>query len=159
MKYSVIKIFMLALFFLSAIILGCGEKEETAEKKAPPVEEKVKEAVEEAKEEVKEAVEAVKEYTFEKKEEYSAKISEQISAMEKNIQELEEKAKVMEGEAKEAIDKEIAELKVLYENAVNELSKMKDSAADSWADAMKSLDTSMNDLEKAYHDAKAKYVE
>jgi gas vesicle protein len=100
MKHSVTKIFILAVFFASAMILGCGEGEKppetTIQEKQEEAKEEIKEIQEEGKEEVKEIQEEVKketgdvvdsvtEFTIEKKEEYTtAKLMSNCWAWKKN---------------------------------------------------------------------------
>ncbi len=171
MKHSATKIFILALFFALAMILGCGEGEkppETAIKeKQEEGKEEIKEIQEEAKEEVKEIQEEVKEetgdvvdsvteFTIEQKEEYTAKVNEQMLEMEKKIQELKVDAQALEGEARENMAKQIDGLSAMYEKAANELSTIKYQGMDGWSEARQSLDNTMNQLDQAYQDVKSK---
>ena len=171
MKHSATKIFILALFFGLAMILGCGEGEkppETAiQEKQEEAKEEIKEIREEAKEEVKEIQEEVKEetgdvvdsvteFTIEQKEEYIAKVNEQMLVMEKNIQELKDDVQALEGDARENMGKQIDDLGAMYEKAANELSTIKDQGMDGWSEARQSLDNTMNQLDLVYQDVKSK---
>ncbi len=164
MKHSATKIFILALFFGLAMILGCGEGEKPPEKaiqeKQEEAKEEIKEIQKEAKEEVKEetgdAVDSVTEFTIEQKEEYSAKINEQLLDMEKKIQELKDQAQTMEGDARVSIDQQLAELSAMHENASNELSNLKNHGMETWSEARQILDNAMDQMEQAYQYAKSK---
>lgn len=151
MKYSLTKILILVLFFASAMILGCGEKEQPPKTEAPAPAEKTQQEIEEAAE----IVESVTEYTFEKKEEYTAKINEQLLNMDEKIQEIKDKALTMEGEAREAMEQQIDDLTAMYEKASVELANIKEKGAEGWAEAMSSLNTAMEQLKQVYEESKA----
>jgi len=160
MKHSATKIFILALFFGLAMILGCGEKETPPEATTKEVQEEAKEEVKEIQEEVKEetgdVVDSVTEFTIEQKEEYIAKVNEQMLVMEKKIQELKDDVQALEGDARENMAKQIDDLGAMYEKAANELSTIKDQGMDGWSEAMQSLDNTMNQLDLVYQDVKSK---
>ncbi len=161
MKNSLLKIFILALSFSVAMILGCGEGEKAPQTTTQPVQEEAKEeakeTLDEVKEEVGEAVDSVTEFTIEQKEEYTAKVNEQLLVMEEKIQELQDKAQALEGEAREKMEEQIDALSAMYEKAAHELANLKDQGMDTWSEAVQSIDTTMEQMEQAYQDAKANF--
>lgn len=171
MKHSATKIFMLALFFALAMILGCGEEkppeatiqenQEEAKEEIQEIQEETKEEVkeiqEEAREETRDVLDSKTEFTIEQKEEYTAKMNEQMSDMEEKIQDLKYDAQALEGEAREKVEQQIDNLSAMYEKAANEFSNLKAQGMDTWSEARQTLDYTMNQMEQAYQDAKANF--
>jgi archaellum component FlaC len=161
MKHSGTKIFILALFFALATILGCGEDEQPPATTAPEVQKEAREEIEESRDKTTEetggVIDPEAEFPIEQKEEYIAKVNEQLLVMGTKIQELKDYAVVIEGETRTTMEQQVDNLRAMHERATNQFSTMKEQGMENWAEAKQNMDNTMQELEEAYQAIKTKY--
>lgn len=144
-----LKITMIALA-ATVLLAGCGPSE-------PPQPATETNSTTGLKKEVKEAAVATKEYLAGSKDEFIATMNEKLAACDARIAELAAKSEGYKDDAKVQADQALAALKEQRGKLNEKLEAFKQAGADTWQDMKAGLATAMNELEKAYENAKAKF--
>jgi archaellum component FlaC len=156
MNNSAAKFIILALFFAFATILSCGG-EEREPQAPPPHEEEKMEHMEKTMEDDGDKAETETDFTNEQQKAYIDSVHEQMMVIGEKIRELKDHTQTKEGEVRETLDQELNELTALYEKTTNELAHIKDHGMDAWYEAKPRLEHSLDQLEQAYLETKAKF--
>ena len=138
---------------LAAVVLlvGCGPSEppQPTTDSAP--------STTELKQEVKEAATATKEYLAGSKDEFVATMNQKLAECDARIAELAAKSEGYKDDAKIQADQALASLREQRGKLNEKLEAFKQASADTWQDMKAGLATAMDELEKAYENAKAKF--
>ena len=137
---------------LAAVLLtGCGPSEPPQPAtQSPP-------STAEVKKEVKEATTATKEYLAGSKEEFVATMKQKLAEFDARISELATKSEGYKDDAKVQADKALASLKEQRGKLNEQFESFKQASADTWRDMKAGLASAMDELERAYENAKAKF--
>lgn len=144
-----LKITMITLA-ATVLLAGCGPSEPTQPATETP-------SPTGLKKEVKEAAVATKEYLAGSKDAFLATMNEKLAACDARIAELTAKSEGYKDDAKVQADQTLAALKEKRGKLNEKLEAFKQASADTWQDLKAGLATAMEELEKAYENAKAKF--
>ena len=135
----------------AVLLVGCGPSEPpqpTTE--SPP-------SATAVKEKVKEAATATKDYLAGSKDEFVATMNQKLAECDARIAELTAKSAGYKDDAKVQADQALASLKEQRGKLNEKFEAFKQASADTWQDMKAGLATAMEELEKAYESAKAKF--
>lgn len=137
---------------LAAVVLlvGCGPSEPPQPATETPP------STTELKKEVKEAAAATKDYLAGSKDEFVATMNQKLAEYDARIAELTAKSEGYKDDAKVQADQALASLKEQRGKLHEKFDAFKQASAGTWQDMKAGLATAMNELEKAYENAKAK---
>ncbi len=91
------------------------------------------------------------------REEYQKQIETKLKAFSQKFDALKEKAVEVEKESKEKVNQEIEELRKKQEAANKKLEELRSSSSKAWGKMKKQIDSAMDELEKLYNQAKARF--
>jgi len=110
-------------------------------------------AYQETNKEVKDASEESLAYMRYQRDEYQKQIETQLKEYDQKLDELEEKARTVKQETKALFNQKIEALREKQRAAHMEWERLSSSSGKAWEDIESGMNTAMDDLAKAYHDA------
>jgi DNA repair exonuclease SbcCD ATPase subunit len=110
-------------------------------------------AYQETNKEVKDASEESLAYMQHQRDEYQKQIEAQLKEYDQKLDELEVKARTVKQGTKALFNQKIDALREKQRTAHDELDKLSTATGKAWEDLKSGMDTAMEDLAKAYHDA------
>jgi len=135
----------------TVLLVGCGPSEPPQ----PTTDTSV--STTELKKEVKDAAVATKNYLAGSKDEFIATMNQKLAECDARIAELAAKSEGYKDDAKVRADQALASLKDQRGKLNEKLEAFKQASANTWQDMKAGLATAMDELEKAYENAKAKF--
>ena len=142
---------LLAIMVLvSAVLPGCGEKDQTQSKPAAVSKEDVKK-------EVKEAYNTTKAYTQEQMQAFREQTEIKLNEYKEEIAKLQAKAEKMGGDAKAKADEELTALDQKREVLAEKLKELSSSSGNAWEQLKTGIDAALEDLGNAYKKAAAEF--
>jgi len=112
---------------------------------------------EDVKKETKEAVDTTKEYTVQQKEEFQKKMRAELDRMQKQIDHLKAKANRAKKEAQAELNHAVEELQEQKDAAGKKLKELESATGKAWGDLKSGLNATMEELEKSYKRARARF--
>ncbi len=100
---------------------------------------------------------AAREFTAEKAKEYRALIDRQLKDLEPQIAELKKKAEDAGEKTRARLAPQLEQLEQKHAALRKKMDKLSTSTREAWGDVSKGMDAAMDDLKKAYKDAKSRF--
>jgi len=143
----------IAIIAISASLAGCNRHDQsnTSTGSENPV------TAQEVKDKYKDAATATKNYVDQNKDDFVAFMDKKLQVLDSKINQLAERSKPYKDEAKIQADKALAALREERKSVGEQLGKVKQSSAEVWQDVKDGFSSAMDELEKAYEKAKAKF--
>jgi CHASE3 domain sensor protein len=136
-----------------ALVVGCHQNEPTVNEPKP---ETVTTASDVA-DRYKEAATTTTAYVVENKDEFVAAMDKRLAQLDTKIGELATKADAYKDDAKAQADKAVAGLRDQRNDMTAKLDELKKSSGDAWKDVKAGFASALDELEKAYENAKSKF--
>ncbi len=118
-------------------------------------EEPAKVTSEDVKKQAEQTWSTAKEYTLQEKQEYQKRIESQLADLSQRIDELKEKAKTAKQDAVVKLQAQMEALKKQKEVAEQKLSELRSSTSNAWGEVKDGVDKAMDNLKKAYENARS----
>jgi len=112
---------------------------------------------EQVKQQAQQALETAKQYTMQEKEEYQKKIEAQLADLSKQIEGLKGKAKAAKQEMAAQLEAQLAEFKKQEQEVAKKLPELRSATSKAWGEVKGALDGAMDDLKKAYENARSQF--
>jgi len=112
---------------------------------------------EDVKKETKEALETTKEYTVQQKEEFQKKMRAELDRMQTQIDHLTAKAHRAKKETQVELNHAIEELQGKKDAAGKKMKELESATGKAWGDVKSGLNATMEELEKSYKRARARF--
>lgn len=143
----------ITLLALSALLAGCSRSDQANSdiSKEAPV------SAREVKEKTKDAAVAAGSYVAQNKDEFLAAADQKLKELDAKISELAKKSEAYTDDAKAQADKSLATLKDQRGAVSAQYDKLKQASADAWTGIKAGFTAAMDELEKGYEAAKAKF--
>jgi vacuolar-type H+-ATPase subunit H len=144
----------LAAMLIGAAVLGCTRENTTDSSSSS---DKTSAVVQDATQKSKELLSSAKDIAGKSKDEVVSAFDKQMKDLDAKIGELSKKSEGYKDDAKVQADKALASLREQREVVGKKFDELKNSSQDVWGKTKDGFTSAMNNLEKTYEDAKAKF--